>query len=86
MFFNLRNYLGFYLFAGLAISAIALSLAGYFGKYNFLLEFASGYKLTLLLMALCSLFYFLLTLRKPWIILSLLCVLLNLAEIVPWYF
>ena len=86
MFFKQLNNTGYYLFAGVCISAIAFSLAGYFGRFNYLLEFASGYRLQFLLMALCSLFYFLLTQNKLWIVLSLLCVLLNLAEIVPWYF
>ncbi|WP_319423173.1 endonuclease/exonuclease/phosphatase family protein [Pleurocapsa sp. FMAR1] len=76
----------YYLFACLSISAIALSLAGYLGRFNLYFEFASGYKLQFLLMALCSLVYFLLTHEKLWIAASLFCVLLNLAEILPWYF
>lgn len=81
-----RNGIGDYLFSCLSILAFALSIAGYFGRLNLYLEFASGYKLQFLLMALCSLVYFLLARRKLWIIISLSCVLLNLAEILPWYF
>lgn len=86
MFSKNRRDFGYYSFAGLTVSAIALSLAGYLGRLNYLLEFAAGYKLQFLLMALCSLFYFLFTSRKLWIFLSLLCILLNLVEILPWYF
>ena len=85
MSINKHHHIIFYLFAGLSISACALSLAGYLGRLNLYLEFASGYKLQFLLMALCSLAYFLLTRRKLWITVSLFCVLLNLGEILPWY-
>ncbi|MGL4880401.1 MAG: endonuclease/exonuclease/phosphatase family protein, partial [Waterburya sp.] len=61
-------------------------MAGYLGRINLYLEFVSGYKLQFLLLGLCSLIYFGLTRRKAWIAVSLLCVLLNLAEIFPWYF
>ncbi|MGF1590501.1 MAG: endonuclease/exonuclease/phosphatase family protein [Pleurocapsa sp.] len=81
-----RNGIGYYCFACLSIGAIALSVAGYLGRLNLFLEFASGYKLQFLLIALCSLVYFLLTRQKLWIAVSLFCVLLNLAEILPWYF
>ncbi|HEY9767409.1 MAG TPA: endonuclease/exonuclease/phosphatase family protein [Coleofasciculaceae cyanobacterium] len=81
-----RNGIGYYCFACLSIGAIALSVAGYLGRLNLFLEFASGYKLQFLLMALCSLVYFLLTRKKLWIAINLFCVLLNLAAILPWYF
>lgn len=74
-----------YFFASLMILATALSLGGYFGRLNMYLEFASGYKLQLLVMVSCSLFYFSLTNYKLGIIISLFCLLLNLAEILPWY-
>ena len=78
--------LTYYLFALSSILALALSLVGYFGRLNLYLEFASGYKIQLLLMALCSFFYFILVRRLSWIIFSLLVVLLNLTVILPWYF
>jgi len=74
------------IFVFICILATGLSLAGYLGRLNLFLEFASGYKLQLLLLALCSLFYFGLTHHKIGIIVSLFCILLNLAEILPWYF
>jgi endonuclease/exonuclease/phosphatase (EEP) superfamily protein YafD len=81
-----RNSIKDYFFAGLSILTLSLSLAGYLGKVNMYCEFVSGYKLQLLLIALGCLIYFLLVLNKFWIVLSLFCVLLNLGEILPWYF
>ncbi len=81
-----RNGIAYYCFAGLSIGAISLSVAGYLGRLNLFLEFASGYKLQFFLMALCSLVYFLLTRKKLWIAINLFCVLLNLTAILPWYF
>ena len=80
-----RLIIGDYFFILLSILATALSLAGYFGRLNMYLEFASGYKLQFLVIGLCSLFYFGLTRKRLGIIISLFCVLLNLAEILPWY-
>lgn len=78
--------ISYYSFASLSIVAIACSLAEYLSNWHRYFEFTTGYKLQFLLMALCSLMYFVLSRRKLWIVLSLLCVLLNLAEILPWYF
>ncbi|MEL6441529.1 MAG: endonuclease/exonuclease/phosphatase family protein [Cyanobacteria bacterium J06621_8] len=75
-----------YLFFCISIIAIALSLAGYWGRFNLYFEFASGYKLQLLLLALPGSIYFLLTRKYSGLILSLAVVLLNLAVIIPWYF
>ena len=80
-----RSTIGSYFFLALSILATALSLAGYLGRLNLYLEFASGYKLQFLVLGLCSLFYFGLTRKKIGMIISLFCVLLNLAEILPWY-
>ena len=75
----------YYLFFSLCISAIAFSLAEYLSSWHRYFEFTTGYKLQFLLMGLFSLSYFLLTRRKLGIILSWFCILINLAEIVPWY-
>jgi len=84
---NRKHYrLGDYLFAGLSLLALALSLIGYLGRLNLYFEFASGYKLQILLMALCSAIYFCLTRRRLWIVVSLAVVLINLVVILPWYF
>ena len=85
--FNRKFYrLGDYLFAAVSICALVLSLAGYLGRLNLYFEFASGYKLQILLMALCSSIYFCLTRRRLWIAVSLVGVVINLAVILPWYF
>lgn len=81
-----RNSISYYFFYFLCILATGLSLAGYLGRLNLYLEFASGYKLQFLLLGLFSLIYFLLTRKKIGIVLSLCCVIINLAEIIPWYF
>ena len=86
MFYKKHHGFSYYLFASLSIVAIACSLAEYLSSWHRYFEFTTGYKLQFLLMALCSLIYFLLSRRKLWIALSLLCVLLNLAAILPWYF
>ena len=71
----------------LTILVTILSIAGYFGRYNLYLEFASGYKLQLLITGLCASIYFALTKKNRIIFaIALLCVVLNLAEILPWYF
>lgn len=75
-----------YAFASLCLVAIACSLAEYFSSWHRYLEFTTNYKLQFLLMALCSLVYFALCRRKLWFFLSLSCVILNLAVILPWYF
>lgn len=80
-----RLTLGNYFFIILVILTVVLSLGGYFGRFNLYLEFVSGYKLQFLLVALSCLFYFVLTRYSLGIIISLFCVLLNLAEILPWY-
>lgn len=85
MFYKKRRVIGNYFFTFLIILAIALSLGGYLGRLNMYLEFASGYKLQFLILGLCSLFYFALTHQKLGVILSLFCILINLAEILPWY-
>ena len=74
------------LFTGLSFLALALSLVGYLGRLNLYFEFASGYKLQILLMALCSFIYFSLTRRRTWILISSIAIVVNLAVILPWHF
>jgi endonuclease/exonuclease/phosphatase (EEP) superfamily protein YafD len=84
---NKRKYsISYYFFVCISILTLGLSLAGYLGRLNLYLELASGYKLQFLLLALCSLIYFSFTRITLWLIVSLLCVLLNITEIIPWYF
>ena len=86
MFSQKYRGISYYLFASLSVLAIACSLAEYFSSWHRYLEFTTNYKLQFLLMALCSLVYFALCRRKLWFFLSLSCVILNLAIILPWYF
>ena len=81
-----RYHLGDYLFAGLSCLAIVLSLMGYLGRLNLYFEFASGYKLQILLIALCGFVYFCLTHRRVWIAIASIPVILNLVVILPWHF
>ena len=83
--FTRKNSIVYYLFLGLCISAIAFSLAEYLSSWHRYFEFTTSYKLQFLLMGLCSLSYFLLTRRNLGIILCWFCIVINLAEIVPWY-
>jgi len=69
----------------LTVAVILLSLAGYLGKFHYYLEQTASLKLQYLLVGLCPFIYFTLTRRQIWWIVSLFCVLINLAEILPWY-
>jgi endonuclease/exonuclease/phosphatase (EEP) superfamily protein YafD len=64
---------------------ILLSLAGYLGELNHYLELASHFKLQYLILSFCPFFFFLMRRKKLVLILSLLCLLINLFEIIPWY-
>ncbi len=67
------------------ISATLLTFTGYLGQLHYLLEMTSHFKLQYLVVGLCTLFFFLLTRRQKWAIVSLICIVINLGEIVPWY-
>jgi endonuclease/exonuclease/phosphatase (EEP) superfamily protein YafD len=62
-----------------------LSLAGYLGEFNRYLELTSHFKLQYLLASFCLFFFFLIRRQKFGLMLSLLCLVVNLLEIVPWY-
>jgi endonuclease/exonuclease/phosphatase (EEP) superfamily protein YafD len=74
-----------YFFIVLTIAVTLLSLAGYLGKFHLYLEVTASFKLQYFLIGLFPFIYFVLTRRKIWWIVSLFCLLINLAEIVPWY-
>lgn len=86
MFDKKYRGISYYLFASWSILAIALFMSEYISHWHRYFEFTTGYKLQFLLMASCSLIYFILSRRKLWIAISLCGVLLNLAVILPWYF
>jgi endonuclease/exonuclease/phosphatase (EEP) superfamily protein YafD len=64
---------------------ILLSILGYFGQVYYLLDLTSHFKLQYLIGGIIGLCYFIFKRRKPWVIVSLICILINLAEIAPWY-
>lgn len=73
----------FYLFS---ILIFLCSLTGYFDRLHRYFEFAVNFKLQYFLLSLCIFFFWLLHHRYSWLILSFVCILLNLAPIMPWYF
>lgn len=74
-----------YFFILVTVIVTLLSLAGYLGKLNVYLEIISNFKFQYLLVAFCSFIFFTLTRCKNWWIVSLFCLLINLAEIAPLY-
>jgi len=77
-----------------SIGLILVSLAGYWGKLHLYLEVAAHFKWQYLILSLCPFFFFLLQfcfksrqkLQKLGLILSGFCLVINLGEILPWYF
>jgi endonuclease/exonuclease/phosphatase (EEP) superfamily protein YafD len=65
---------------------ILLSLAGYLGEVNTKLELISHFKLQYLIVSFSPFFFFLLRRQKLWLMISLFCLMINLVEILPWYF
>ncbi|MEG4249781.1 endonuclease/exonuclease/phosphatase family protein [Microcoleus sp. Pol10D4] len=64
-----------------------LSITGYLGEFNLLFELSSHFKLQYLLAGLSIFIFFaLVRLKKIWLLVSAFCIIINLAEIVPWYF
>ncbi|WP_413281227.1 endonuclease/exonuclease/phosphatase family protein [Floridanema evergladense] len=67
------------------ILIILLSITGYLGKFNYILDLTAHFKLQYLVIGFCAFFFFLLTRNKIGLVISVGCILLNLVEIVPWY-
>lgn len=65
---------------------ISTSLAGHLGELNRYLELTSHFKLQYLIISFCPCLFFLLRRQKLGLFLSLFCLIINLAEILPWYF
>ena len=64
-----------------------LSIVGYLGEFNIFFELSSHFKLQYLLAGLSVfLFFALVRSKKIWLLVSAFCIIINLAEIVPWYF
>ncbi|MEG4108548.1 endonuclease/exonuclease/phosphatase family protein [Microcoleus sp. S13_C5] len=70
-----------------AIVNAILSVTGYLGEFNLFFELSSHFKLQYLLAGLSIFIFFaLVRSKKTWLLVSAFCIILNLAEIVPWYF
>ncbi|EGK90352.1 endonuclease/exonuclease/phosphatase [Microcoleus vaginatus PCC 9802] len=70
-----------------AIVGALLSIAGYLGQINILFELSSHFKLQYLLVGFSTFIFFaLVRSKKIWLLVSAFCIIINLAEIVPWYF
>lgn len=63
------------------------SIVGYLGKFNIFFELSSHFKLQYLLVGFSTFIFFaLVRSKKIWLLVSAFCIIINLAEIVPWYF
>ncbi|MEG5047245.1 endonuclease/exonuclease/phosphatase family protein [Microcoleus sp. B4-C1] len=64
-----------------------LSIVGYLGELNIFFELSSHFKLQYLLVGFSTFIFFaLVRSKKIWWLVSAFCIIINLAEIVPWYF
>lgn len=83
---NLRHVILKWFIIAAIVNAL-LSTAGYLGEFNLLLELNSHFKLQYLLVGFStSIFFALVRSKKIWLLVSAFCIIINLAEIVPWYF
>jgi endonuclease/exonuclease/phosphatase (EEP) superfamily protein YafD len=64
---------------------LVFSVAGYFGELNHWIDLTSHFKVQYLLLSLIPITFFALKRYKIGLILSLLCLFLNLIEVAPWY-
>jgi endonuclease/exonuclease/phosphatase (EEP) superfamily protein YafD len=63
------------------------SIVGYLGKLNIFFELSSHFKLQYVLVGFSTFIFFaLLRSKNRWLLVSAFCIIINLAEIVPWYF
>jgi len=63
------------------------SIVGYWGELNIFFELSSHFKLQYLLVGFYTFIFFaLVRAKKIWLLVSAFCIIVNLAEIVPWYF
>ena len=67
------------------VSATLLSVVGYAGEFHYLLELTSHFKVQYFVAGCCALFFFSFSRKLGWAAFSLICILLNLMVILPWY-
>jgi len=65
---------------------LLMSLAGYLGSFRLVFELTSHFRVQYAIATLIPLIYFTLRRQPRWIAISLVCLAINLMEIVPWYF
>ncbi|MEG4530257.1 endonuclease/exonuclease/phosphatase family protein [Microcoleus sp. D2_18a_D3] len=64
-----------------------LSIVGYLGEFNIFFELSSHFKLQYLVVGFSTFIFFaLVRSKKIWLLVSAFCIIINLAEILPWYF
>lgn len=88
--FNLKFFFNF-LFTLATICLLLISLAGYLGRFNIYLDTVSHFKVQYLILSFCPFIFFAIQFglnsrQKLGLILSGICLAINLWEIVPWYF
>ncbi|PSB22591.1 endonuclease/exonuclease/phosphatase [filamentous cyanobacterium CCP1] len=74
-----------YGFMLLVLVTLLLSLTGYLGRFSFLADLTAHFKVHYAIASGITLIFFGLTRQTGWMGLSLVCLLLNLGAIVPWY-
>src|SRR4028118_1794890 len=75
------------LFIIAATVSTLFSIVGYLGNFNIFFELSSHFKLQYVLVGFSTFIFFaLLRSKKRWLLVSAFCIIINLAEIVPWYF
>jgi endonuclease/exonuclease/phosphatase (EEP) superfamily protein YafD len=74
------------LLSAFTLVLIVLSGVGFLGQFNMVFDLAVNFRLQYLYLSILPLLYFALIRSRIWLIISLICVLLNLSEILPWYF
>ncbi len=69
----------------ITIVGMGFSLASYVAPANYFLEATSSLRMQYLCIGVVPMIFFTLTQRWRWVVASGLCVLINFAEILPWY-
>jgi endonuclease/exonuclease/phosphatase (EEP) superfamily protein YafD len=83
---NLKHVILKWFIIAATVNAV-FSIVGYLGEFNIFFELISHFKLQYLLVGISTLIFFALARsKKIWLLVSAFCIIINLAEIVPWYF
>ncbi|MEG4235019.1 endonuclease/exonuclease/phosphatase family protein [Microcoleus sp. Pol11C3] len=84
--FSLKHVILKWFIIAATVNAV-LSIVGYLGELNIFFELSSHFKLQYLLVGFSTFIFFaLVRSRKIGLLVSAFCIIINLAEIVPWYF